>query len=134
MIIRSSNFTSHHLILLREWFELTWGGKFDEFEALKMGMHLPSPVLALDDDKLVGGLSFTAYENPEENDIALWINALYVDSNMRGFGIGSKLISFAEHTAREAGFTKLYVNTNIPSLYLKKMGGQSLHRMVTILF
>lgn len=118
IIIENSNFTSHHLTQLHKWFEATWG-TFENFDESKMGIRLPSPILALDEDRLVGGLSFTAFKNPEKDEMALWINALYIASNKRGIGIGLQLIEAAENVSSGYGYKAIYANTNVPGLYLK---------------
>ncbi len=114
----SSNFTSHHLIQLREWFGSVWG-KFEDFEDSKLGIALPCPLLAISNGNLMGGLSFTAYQNPEKNEVALWINALFIEPDNRGLGIGSMLIKAAENKAITTEHTELFVYTNVPELYQK---------------
>jgi GNAT superfamily N-acetyltransferase len=116
--IINSTFSSHSLVQLREWFESEWG-IFEPFSNKKSDIVLPGPILAFSDDKLVGGLSFTAYGNPEKEEQALWINALYVEPQSRGLGIAIKLIDAAEKVAIEYEHSELFVYTTFPELYQK---------------
>ena len=116
--IISSQFNSPHLPQLYQWFINEWG-EVDAFDKSKYDLPLPSPLLALDGDELVGGLSFTAYDQPNGSEMGLWINALYVHPDQRGQGIASKLIDVAEKTASESHMNELFARTDIPVLYEK---------------
>jgi GNAT superfamily N-acetyltransferase len=108
--IISADLRPNHLPQLQKWFEAEWKKPFIFDEGV------PDPLIALSDDVLVGGLAFTTYPHPERDEIALWINALYVEHNNRGFGIASKLINAAEKVAVRA---ELFVFTYVPELYQK---------------
>lgn len=116
--IISSNINAHKLDELRALFISQWG-KFDPFEKVISGIVIPGPVLALSGDTLIGGLSFTVYPGPENNEKALWINGLFVDPNYRGLGIASKLIKEAEGLCKEQ--SELFVYTEFPGLYEKSL-------------
>ena len=96
--ITSSEFKSPHLQPLYDWFVEEWG-EVDGFAAQKDGLILPAPLLALDGMRLCGGLSFTRYKNPEDETIALWINAVLVTPAHRGKGVASDLILAAGQAA-----------------------------------
>jgi len=116
--IVSSNYSSVHLETLIEWFDNEWEG-FGPFERITKGIKLPSPILAISEDKLQGGLAFSGYKNPRKETNALWINALLIEPTSRGCGIGSMLINAAVNVAKELGFTEIFVLTDKPKLYLK---------------
>lgn len=117
MIICNSDFNSVHLITLIEWLDALWP-PFKSFEKNVLGLEMPSPVLALEENVLLGGLSFSAYEAPDEASTGLWINAVYVHDEHRGRGIASKLIQFAEKEASKKAYTALYAKTDVSALYL----------------
>lgn len=116
--IISLNNESKYLEVLNKWFNIEWQD-FGKFEKIRNGIEIPNPILAISDYALQGGLSFTIYKNPDNDSNALWINALYVEPDSRGYGIGSMLINAAANEARSNGFTEIYVYTDKPSLYTK---------------
>jgi GNAT superfamily N-acetyltransferase len=114
----SSNSEPHHLKQLREWFVVEWG-QIDPFETTKYGFIVPSPLLVIDGQKLLGGLAFTRYPISGNEEMRLWINALFVAPEHRGIGIGSQLIQEAEIEAERIKEKELFVYTNAPELYQK---------------
>lgn len=107
--IINSDASPHHLPLLRKWFLEKWG-RVDPFDFA---------LLAVDGEKLAGGLVFTTYPVSDDEERGLWINALYIVPEYRGEGIGSALIIEAETEALRMGYKELFVFTDIPRLYLK---------------
>lgn len=78
---------------------------------------VPKPILARKEGLIVGGLSYILYQNPNQNELALWVNTVLVNSAYRNRGIGTALVKFAMQEQRSE--TELYVYTTIPNLYLK---------------
>ena len=102
-----------HTLLLNEWPDL------DTFEDEKYGNKIPCPVVAIDNNRLVGGLSFTSYKEPSSQKIVTWVNALFIVPEMRKQGIARALIQASqEHSAC------LYALTDVPGLYIR-MGWQA---------
>lgn len=118
--IVTSNFGSYHLIQLHEWYVSEWKD-VDPFTSSKDGHILPSPILAVEGEELLGGLAFTRYKTPDETHIGLWVNALFVKVEHRSKGIGSKLIGAAEKAALRINEKELFARTDIPEIY-QKMG------------
>jgi predicted N-acetyltransferase YhbS len=114
----SSNKQPRHLELLRRWCLAEWR-KIDSFESSDKGIAVPVPLLAVLDQKLIGGLAFTSYPVPGNNCSGLWINALIVAPEHRGKGVGSQLIMAAETEAKRVESASLFVYTSIQSLYQK---------------
>ena len=112
----SSKLQPQYLKQLRDWFVLEWG-EVDPFEGTGAGFELPPPLLALDEEKLLGGLSFTSSAIPGSKELGLWVNALLVAPDHRGLGVGSQLIKAAEIEADCVKAKKLFVYTNVPHLY-----------------
>lgn len=106
--ITSDIATRLHSLLKKEWVDL------DVFEAQKYGTRVPDPLVALQNGVLVGGLSFTAYEEPNSDIICIWINTVFVDHACRKQGIGTQLIQASYDYA-----ACLYALTDIPALYTK---------------
>jgi GNAT superfamily N-acetyltransferase len=105
----------------RKWVDAEWGN-VDPFEGVN-GSALPPPILALEDETLVGGLSFTHSSIPGTEEIALWLNTLLVAPEYRRRGIGSQLVAAAESSAWHQGLDVLYVFTGVPRIY-QKLGWQ----------
>ncbi len=116
--IVNSKFSSPHLIELSRWISEMWNLSID-FKDIKDGIVLPPPLLAVEEEKLVGGLSYTAYAKPESDETGLWINTLIVDPEYRGRKIASLLIKAAEESAIDLKYQEIFVFTNIPVLYEK---------------
>jgi GNAT superfamily N-acetyltransferase len=107
---------SHHLVELRARFIAEWGD-FDVFDAALFGAAPPPPLLALRDQRLLGGLAFSHYPSPLDSVIGLWINGLQVDPAHRRQGIASALIRAAERQAQALGVDTMFVRTQLPALY-----------------
>jgi len=92
----------------------------DSLEPESASLAPPPPLVAVDDDdRLMGGIAFTTYPEPQGNQPAAWVNALLVATEFRGRGIARKLICSAEIEAKRQGITALYVYTDVPGLYLR---------------
>ena len=100
--------TELNIQLNKEWPEI------GNFEKTMYKISIPNPIGVLIDGEIVGGLSFTSYKAPINEEIVVWINAVLVQPNYRHRGIASKLIVAAQSTAH-----KLFALTDIPELYTK---------------
>ncbi len=110
---------SPHLVELYQWFENEW----DDVEPLnstKNGKAIPNPIIALNEDQLIGGLVFSRFLSPITKEQAVWINAVFVKPENRKQGVSSQLISRAEQWVKEMGEPELLVYTHIPELYTKQ--------------
>ncbi|MBL1421051.1 MAG: GNAT family N-acetyltransferase [Alphaproteobacteria bacterium] len=117
--ILNSEFKSPHLNPLHDWFTEEWGER-SFYNRHHEGYAILAPLIALDDEILVGGLAFSRFKNPENDGMALWINALLVALEQRGKGVASALLTAAAQAAFEWGETQLFALTDVPQLYLKQ--------------
>jgi len=92
-------------LLPKEWGEV-------EFSA-----ESPSPLFAIKNNYIIGGLSYSFYAEPSKSSIALWVNTLYVSEEFRNKGLGSMLVKKAMRNL-EFG-NRLFVLTEVPDLYAK---------------
>ena len=116
--IVSSRSASFHLSELREWIISEWG-KTDPFERVYDDPVVPPPLLAVDDRRFLGGLTFTNAPVRSTDKIGLWINALFVLPQHRRSGIGSKLVAAVEVEASGVSVYEIFVYTDVPDLYQK---------------
>lgn len=99
-------------------FRAEWG-KVDSFTGSVNGLFIPAPIIALDQGRLLGGLSYTSAKRPDSDVPGLWINAVLVVPGYRGQGIATQLVKKAVDDARHAGFEVLFVYTDKPAFYEK---------------
>lgn len=103
---------------LRKILEEKWG-EFAPFEVKKQDLQAPVSLVATEGEKVLGGLVFSIYQIPGESSDGIWINGLIVKDEYRRRGIASSLIERAVISANNDNISELYVNTDIPTLYLK---------------
>ena len=113
----SSNAAPGHMQQLREWLIAEWG-EVNPFKSQSDAtITVPSPLLAIAGQQLLGGLMFSGFRKPGGDSLGLWINALFVAPEHRRKRIASQLIRAAEVEAFRAGERALFALTNIPKLY-----------------
>ena len=81
--------------------------------------QLPMPLLAFENDLLVGGMSFILYNRPDTSTETIWINTVYVTPDYRGKGVASLLIRSAEEVVTHWHQSEMYVFRDKPGLYNK---------------
>ncbi|MCV5245061.1 GNAT family N-acetyltransferase, partial [Escherichia coli] len=78
---------------------------------------LPPIIVALRDNEVIGGLSYSRYQEPHGNSEVIWFNALFVSLEWRGQGIASELINRGVNQVSETLQDNLYAYTNVAQLY-----------------
>lgn len=120
---------------LREVAELTqkeWGSKTnseEEFEAKinkkisKIINNFNNPLycklLLLDDDILIGFISIFPSDGDERKDLSPWYATMYVKEEFRGKGYSKILNNAILEEAKNRGFKKLYLKTDLINYYEK---------------
>ncbi len=115
ILITSEASKTEYISELRGLLEKKWG-KFSDFMEEKDGLIAPAPIIALENNILLGGLVFSLWPNPETGEICIWINGVIVKPEYQKQGVATKLIQKATQTN-----SLLFVNTDIENLY-KKIG------------
>ena len=116
ILIQSVESDSLYLTELYQWFEAEWDD-VEPLASIKEGKIIPNPIVALENGKLVGGLVFTRFLSPITQELAVWINGVFVTPENRKQGISSQLINQAEKVVMEMAESELLVFTHIPALY-----------------
>jgi GNAT superfamily N-acetyltransferase len=86
----------------------------EAFESTKFGLSIPNPMVALENNQIIGGASFTRYQEPDGSKMVIWLNALYVRPENRSQGIATELIHASRGVAKS-----LYALTDVADLYAK---------------
>ena len=117
----------HFIPRLADWHHAEWGahiaGWSREAAEAELHMHVgycqvPTTLLALDGDDLLGSVSLLQNDHDEIRDYSPWLASLFVAPGQRGRGIGSALVQrLVSEAARLA----------IPVLYLYTVDTQSLY-------
>ncbi len=108
--------TEFRNLLENEW------GKFAPFEQEKLGIASPPPLVAIEQNELLGGLAFSLWPHPGSNSIAIWINGLLVKPEYRNRRIATKLVKEAMLQEK-----LIFVVTEYPRLY-KNLGWSELSK------
>ena len=93
----------HMLSVVKNW-------KFEKWE---------TPFIATIDNKIVGMATIMKSDYYPLPDIYPWISCIFVTEKYRGNRISEKLIDFANKYAKEIGFKRTYIPTDIIGLYEK---------------
>lgn len=80
---------------------------------------LPLTFIALEDNELVGTVGLWRADLMSRQDLFPWLSALFVKESFRGKRIGQKLQSFLVEYCRKAGFTELFLYTDLCNYYEK---------------
>jgi len=121
-IVSISEYSSSlYITELRDLLEGEWGD-FASFETEEGNIRTPPPLIAIENETLVGGLVYSLWPNPETEHTTIWVNGLIVKPNWRRKGIASTLIQGAMNNK-----PLLFVLTEIPHLY-SNIGWQTISK------
>ncbi|MFC1236258.1 GNAT family N-acetyltransferase [Vibrio sp. F74] len=109
---------SRFLKELATLYQLEWND-VEPFVLAKGGLPIPLPILAIEEEVLVGGLAFTRFLEPNGMSQVIWINAVLIKPQFRGCGFASRLINRATEELLKFEQSILYVYTNVPKLYFQ---------------
>jgi len=82
---------------------------------------LPIRLVAISDGKCVGTVTMIGNDFPGKS-YTPWLGGLHVDIPYRNRGIGRQLIDFVKQTAKDLGYTELYLGTDNAGQYYRKLG------------
>jgi len=86
---------------------------------------LPLTLVAFEEGEPVGTVSMRTFDMETRRDLPHWITSLYVVTQWRRRGIGTRLIEAAEKKAAELEIGKLYLFTTdvaLPGAFYAKLG------------
>jgi predicted N-acetyltransferase YhbS len=105
------------------WKEFGNENNYDFFQSIIKNSliknKLPLTFIALEENELVGTIGLWRSDLMSRQDLFPWLSALFVKETSRGKRIGQKLQNFLVEYCREAGFTELFLYTDISGYYEK---------------
>lgn len=109
-----------------DWIVNEWGSSRQSvIDSLLDNKRCPPALIAMNSAGPMGILSYTIYLLHSQGSSELWINALYVEPQFRGQGLGSRLVREGMKAATCLNRASLFVYTDIPAFY-ESLGWQRL--------
>lgn len=75
--------------------------------------------IATEEDIIIGYCSFLKEDYYPENKYSPWISSVFVDESMRGHRVSHNMIEVAILYAKEHGFSKVYIPSDMKGFYEK---------------
>lgn len=107
---------------MAQWFHEKWGVPLEAYaesmdECLKNQNGVPSWYVAVDNDKIIGGLGVIENDFHDRKDLAPNVCAVYVEEEYRRQGIAGELLNFVVDELKRCGVTPLYLVTDHTGFY-----------------
>lgn len=104
------------------WFHEKWGVPLDAYlqsmdDALTGNASVPQWYLALEEDRIVGGMGVIENDFHNRPDLAPNVCAVYTEPDRRGLGIAGTLLHFVCDDMRTQGIDTLYLVTSHTGFY-----------------
>jgi len=104
------------------WFHQKWGIPLEAYqdsmtECLETKAAVPSWYVAMQDDRIVGGVGVIENDFHNRPDLSPNVCALFVEPDVRGQGIAGKLLNAVCKDMKAAGLDKLYLLTDHTTFY-----------------
>lgn len=104
---------------------LEWGSPKSDDEvkekvsSILSGDKVISVLGFVDDDTLIGFISLFKYDGDERRDLSPWYATMYVKNEFRGKGYSKLLNDAIIEEARNLGYSKIYLKTDLVNYYEK---------------
>lgn len=113
---------SHLASRAAEWFHQKWGIPLEAYEesigeCIANTKPIPQWYLAMEDDRIVGGLGVIENDFHDRKDLTPNVCAVYVEEEYRCRGIAGKMLNFVCADMKEQGIDTLYLITDHTSFY-----------------
>ena len=104
------------------WFHQKWGIPLEAYEesmedALQEGAIVPSWYVAMDGERIIGGLGVIENDFHDRPDLSPNVCAVYTEPEYRKKGIAGALLGYVSRDMRERGVDTLYLLTDHDSFY-----------------
>ncbi|MBK7044594.1 MAG: GNAT family N-acetyltransferase [Rhodanobacteraceae bacterium] len=120
-----------HAQQLAEWHVAEWTSLIPAFNVADMitefathdgDMKIPTTLIALDQDELLGSVSLLENDHDDIRAYSPWLASLYVRPASRGTGLGIELVRRCEDVAYRLGIERLYLYTAGQESFYRKLG------------
>lgn len=104
---------------------LEWGSPKSDDEvkekvsSILSGDKVISVLGLVEDDTLIGFISLFKYDGDERRDLSPWYATMYVKNEFRGKGYSKLLNDAIIEEARNLGYSKIYLKTDLVNYYEK---------------
>ncbi len=124
-----------HALTLARWHHREWGALMRDWShgdaERELTGHatrrtIPTTLVLLDDDALLGSVSLLDDDASQFRDLSPWLANLFVAPPARGRGLGAGLVGAAQNLARELGVPRLYLFTPEHLDFYQRLGWQRL--------
>jgi GNAT superfamily N-acetyltransferase len=88
--------------------------------SLDASKSLPKFYLLLDDEKIVGTYALITNDLNSRQDLWPWLACLFVEPEYRNQGLAEKMLNHGLAEAKQKGFDKLYLSSDLENFYEKK--------------
>ena len=111
---------ARHIPALARWHHDQWSylnprrtldERAERLQAHLGGRRMPTTVVAIDGDSLLGSASLIEHDLPTRTDLSPWLASVYVSAEHRRRGIGSALVRRMVEEAGALGYETLYLFT-----------------------
>ena len=107
---------------MADWFHEKWGIPREAYvesmdECLRGSAPIPQWYVAIEQDRIVGGVGVIANDFHDRKDLTPNVCALYTEPDFRGRGIAGALLNFVCDEMRGRGINTLYLITDHTSFY-----------------
>ena len=120
----------HFSDIIEKWYKDEWyqsygsEGPWDarkEIEGCCNRDKLPIGLVAIDNDAIYGTVALKR-RSASHTNLTPWLTALYVAPEMRGKGVGRKLVNNVEKLAKNLGYGKIYARSGTAVKFFKQLG------------
>ena len=108
--------------IMADWFHEKWGVPKEAYvdsmeDCLNVSSPIPRWYVAVEGDKIVGGVGVIENDFHDRKDLSPNVCALYVEPEFRGRGIAGALLNYVCDEMRKSGIETLYLITDHTSFY-----------------
>lgn len=105
-----------------QWFHEKWGIPYEAYlesmqESLSVQTAVPEWYLALEQEKIIGGMGVIENDFHDRKDLTPNVCAVYTEENRRCQGIAGALLNYVCADMKEKGIDTLYLVTDHTSFY-----------------
>ena len=107
---------------MAKWFHSKWGVPLEAYlesmeECLKNQKDIPQWYVAMEEERIIGGLGVIENDFHERKDLTPNVCAVYVEADKRCNGVAGKLLNYVCEDMKARGIETLYLVTDHTSFY-----------------